>query len=115
MVQEQEQSDDSGVFSLPAYSPPQGFDEIFVFAHEFDSNLIDNWDQVRTRGIQIHDQWENSRTFPADLSLLRGILLLQVRSSRFIEGFPSEEDMPYFFSLQAKIRELMRGANEQMQ
>jgi hypothetical protein len=82
------------------------------FAHEFDQDLIKDWDLTRARGIEIHDAWIKSGTLPEDLSLLRGVLLIQVRISRFVEGFPGKEDMPYFDALVAKVRHLMSEASE---
>ena len=88
------------------------FDGYIKFAHEFNQNLIEDWDLTRSRGIQIHDAWIKSGTFPEDLNLLRGVLLIQVRIGRFVEGFPGDEDMPYFDALVAKVRELMSKTSE---
>ena len=46
------------------------------------------------------------------MKLLRGVLLIQVRISRFIEGFPDDEDMLYFDALMAKMRQLMSKSRE---
>ena len=88
------------------------FNDYIKFAHEFDQNLIEDWDLTRSRGIEIHEVWTKSGTFPEDLNLLRGVLLIQVRIGRFVEGFPGDEDMPYFDALVAKVRELMRKTSE---
>jgi hypothetical protein len=88
------------------------FDDYIKFAHEFDQSQIEDWDLTRARGIEIHDAWIGSGTFPEDLTLLRGILLIQVRIGRFVEGFPGDEDMPYFNALVAKIRYLMSEKEE---
>ena len=88
------------------------FDDYIKFAHEFDQNLIEDWALTRSRGIEIHDAWIKSGTFPNDLTLLRGVLLIQVRIGRFVEGFPVDEDMPYFDALVAKVRELMSETSE---
>ena len=88
------------------------FNDYIRFAHEFDQNLIEDWDLTRARGIEIHNAWIISGTFPEDLNLLRGVLLIQVRIGRFVEGFPGDEDMPYFDALVAKVRELMSKTSE---
>ena len=88
------------------------FDDYIKFAHEFDQSQIEDWDQTRARGIDIHDAWIKSGIFPEDLTLLRGVLLIQVRIGRFVEGFPGDEDMPYFDALVAKVRHLMSESSE---
>ena len=88
------------------------FDDYISFAHEFDQSQIEDWDLTRARGFEIHDAWIETGTFPEDLLLLRGVLLIHVRISRFVEGFPGEEDMPYFDALVAKVRHLMSEASE---
>jgi hypothetical protein len=98
--------------TLPVFDAPPKFAEYFEFAHEFDQSQIEDWDLTRARGIEIHDAWIETGTFPEDLSLLRGVLLIQVRISRFVEGFPGKEDMPYFDALVAKVRHLMSEASE---
>jgi hypothetical protein len=88
------------------------FEDYIRFAHEFDQDLIEDWDLTRARGIEIRDTWIGSGTFPDDLTLLRGVLLIQVRIGRFVEGFPGDEDMPYFAALVGKIRHLPGGSSE---
>ena len=98
--------------TLPVFDAPPKFAEYFEFAHEFDQSQIEDWDQTQARGIEIHDAWIESGMFPEDLMLLRGVLLIQVRIGRFVEGFPGDEDMPYFDALVAKVRHLMSEASE---
>ena len=98
--------------TLPVFDAPPKFAEYFEFAHEFDQSQIEDWDQTQARGIEIHDAWIESGMFPEDLMLLRGVLLIQVRIGRFVEGFPGDEDMPYFDALVAKVRHLKSEASE---
>ena len=98
--------------TLPVFDAPPKFAEYFEFAHEFDQSQIEDWDQTQARGIEIHDAWIESGMFPEDLMLLRGLLLIQVRIGRFVEGFPGDEDMPYFDALVAKVRHLKSEASE---
>ena len=101
-------------FTLPPQESPERFSEIFQFAHEFDSDLIKNWDESKALGKQVHADWIASGTFPNNLDLLRGVLLVQVRIGKFVEGFPSDEEMPYLLALTSKIKELM-AINEERQ
>ena len=98
--------------TLPVFYALPKFTEHFEFAHEFDQSQIEDWDQTRARGIEIHDAWIETGTFPEDLTLLRGVLLIRVRISRFVEGFPGDEDMPYFDALVAKVRHLISESSE---
>ena len=99
-------------FTLPPQESPERFSEIFQFAHEFDSDLIKNWDDSKALGKQVHADWIASGTFPNNLDLLRGVLLVQVRIGKFVEGFPSDEEMPYLLALTSKIKELMALSEE---
>ena len=99
-------------FTLPPHESPEGFSEIFQFAHEFDSDLIKNWDGSKVLGKQVHADWISDGTFPNNLDLIRAVLLIQVRIGKFVEGFPSDEEMPYLLALTSKIKELMALSEE---
>ena len=99
-------------FTLPPNESPEGFSEIFHFAHEFDPDLIKNWDETRALAKQVHAGWISGGTFPNNLDLLRAVLLIQARIGKFVEGFPSDEEMPYLLALTSKIKELMALSEE---
>ena len=101
-------------FTLPPQESPERFSEIFQFAHEFDSDLIKNWEESKALGKQVHADWISDGTFPNNLDLIRAVLLIQVRIGKFVEGFPSDEEMPYLLALTSKIKELM-AINEERQ
>ena len=100
------------VFVLPSIDPPEGFAEYSRFAHEFDGVGIEDWDNLREVAREVRANWFESGVLPDDLTLLRGVLLVQVRYARFIEGYPDNTEMPYLDDLVATIKELISRVNE---
>jgi hypothetical protein len=49
--------------------------------------------------MSVTKQWYEEETLPADLNLIKGTLFLFSRKSHFIDGFPSEEDLPFLRAL----------------
>jgi hypothetical protein len=97
------------VFTLYESNPPR-WNDYYVFAHEFDGyeafpeTLYEVADSVRMN-------WYEQGVLPDDLILLRASLFREARSSRFITGYPAEEDMGYLDGLVHKIKELMEVQN----
>jgi hypothetical protein len=92
-------------FVLPPASHPDRFHNYYQFAHMFDAGNMD-WNEVRERARELEENWNETTQLPDDLDLLRSCLLIQVRYSRFIEGYPGESDMPYLDALVEKIKQL---------
>jgi len=95
----------SQIFVLPPSSHPGRFHNYYQFAHLLDAGNID-WNEVRESARELEKDWHETARFPDDLQLLRSCLLIQVRYSRFIEGYPGESDMPYLDALVEKIKQL---------
>jgi hypothetical protein len=93
------------IFVLPPASHPDRFHNYYQFAHLLDAGNMD-WDDVREEARELEKNWHETSRLPDDLQLLRSCLLIQVRYSRFIEGYPGESDMPYLDALVEKIKEL---------
>jgi hypothetical protein len=53
--------------------------------------------------ISVTKQWYEDGTLPSDINLIKGTLFLYSRKSHFIDGFPSEEDVPFLQALAAAI------------
>ncbi len=51
----------------------------------------------------IAEQWNSDQTLPTDLDQLKGTLLYLSRMSRFVDGYPSEDDVPFLQALVAAI------------
>jgi hypothetical protein len=86
--------------------------EYFKFAHQFKGNEIDNWETTREIAREVQKTWWEAATLPEELPLLRAVLLIQVRYARFVEGYPSEADMPYLDALVATIQGMISGIIE---
>jgi hypothetical protein len=95
----------SQIFVLPPASHPDRFHNYYQFAHLFDAGNMD-WNEVREAASELEKNWHETSRLPDDLQLLRSCLLIQVRYSRFVEGYPGESDMPYLDALVEKIKQL---------
>lgn len=82
---------------------PERWGAYYVFAHEFDGYAAFP-DDLAERVNEVIEAWYENQVLPDDLNLLRSCLFLAARSSRFIEGFPSEKDMEFLDPLVAKIK-----------
>jgi hypothetical protein len=51
----------------------------------------------------IAEEWNTNRTLPTDLDQLKGTLFYLSRMSRFVDGYPSEDDVPFLQALVAAI------------
>jgi len=100
------------VFSLPISDTPPRFTEYFEFAHQFNGERIEDWEKTREIAREIEKTWWETGSLPEELSLLRAVLLIQVRYARFVEGYPSEADMPYLDALVATIKEKLSNISE---
>ena len=87
-------------------STPETWSEYYVFAHEFDGYAAFP-DNLKLFAGEVMKGWYEAGELPDDLNLLRASLFQEARSSRFITGYPGEEDMPYFDALVAKIKTLI--------
>ena len=92
----------NGVCVLPYPDIPQRWAEYFRFAHEFDGYAAYPDDLGELANGAIKD-WNLNQTLSDKLVLLRSCLFYEARRSRFVEGYPSEEDMGYLDALVEKI------------
>ena len=51
----------------------------------------------------IIEQWYEDKTLPTDKDQLKGTLFYLWRQSRFIDGFPDDDDVPFLQALVAAI------------
>ena len=99
------------VFTLN-YSPsPARWAQYFLSAHEFDGYAAfpENLGELANQAIK---GWDGSKTLPDDLIILQSCLFYEARRSRFIEGYPSEENMGYLDALVNKINSLTDESSE---
>lgn len=54
----------------------------------------------------VTEQWYEDKSLPTDVDQLKGTLFYLWRQSRFIDGYPGEEDVPF---LQALVRAIAAG------
>ena len=87
-------------------STPEKWDEYYVFAHDFDGYAAYP-DNLKRLAGEVMKGWYEAGELPDDLNLLRASLFQEARISRFITGYPGEEDMTYLDALVAKIKTLM--------
>ena len=90
------------IFILPSSPSPTRFNNYYQLAHLFDHRKLD-WEKTMTNAHNLEKEWNETGTLPNDLPFLRTCLLVQARMHRFIEGYPSELDMPYLDALVEKI------------
>ena len=90
-------------FVIESSDTPLRWGEHYVFAHEFDGYAAFP-DDLAERVNEVIEAWNEHHVLPDDLDLLRACLFFAARSSRFIEGFPSEKDMEFLDPLVAKIK-----------
>jgi len=50
---------------------------------------------------EVMSDWYAGKKLPTDSSLLKACLFVEIRRSRFIDGYPGESDMPYITALHA--------------
>jgi len=79
---------------------------------QFNGERIEDWEKTREIAREIEKTWWETGSLPEELSLLRAVLLIQVRYARFVEGYPSEADMPYLDALVATIKEKLSNISE---
>ena len=89
---------------------PQRWRENYVFAHEFDGYEAFPETLYEVANL-VKKNWYEQGILPDDLTLLRASLFREARSSRFITGYPAEEDMGYLDTLVNKIKEMMKELN----
>ena len=91
---------------------PSRWSDYYRFAHEFDGYEAFPETLPEVARSVVKDWYENG-TLPDDLVLLRSSLFFQARSSRFITGYPGEEDMAFLDALVKKIKELLEQESRQ--
>lgn len=93
------------VFVLPYINMPLRWHEYSAFAHEFDgySAYPDNLGELANKAVR---DWNENQVLSDDLILLRSCLFYEARRSRFVEGYPTEDDMAYLDALVEKIRKV---------
>ena len=93
---------------------PENWNEYYKLAHEFDGYAAFP-DNLKLFAGEVMKGWYEAGELPDDLNLLRASLFQEARSSRFITGYPGEEDMPYLDALVAKIKMLMSANTAEME
>ena len=94
------------VFTLYENNPPR-WNEYYRFAHEFDGYEAFPETLYEVADLAMKN-WYLQGILPDDLVLLRASLFREARSSRFITGYPAEEDMGYLDALVNKIKDLLK-------
>jgi len=93
------------VFTLNYAPSPSHWAQYFRLAHEFDcyAAFPEDLSELANQAIK---GWDENKTLPDDLITLQACLFYEAKRSRFIEGYPSEEDMGYIDALVNKINSL---------
>jgi hypothetical protein len=91
------------VVSLPAQSVDDESRKLFSRVFSFDGYQVFGKENLQEIARTTAEQWESTHSLPADVAILKGVLFLAWRTQRFVDGYPSAEDMPFLQALATAI------------
>ena len=91
-------------FSVPPNFHSEELSQILELPGGFDGYAAYG-DDLAALANQAMVDWQEFKTLPDDLTLIKACLFFESRRGRFVDGYPDESDMPYLRALRDAISE----------